>query len=174
MEAAIKAALDAGPIGDSLDFAAAHGFAHADLVGVVKSLKSGSFITTTDLSKTALKLSKEGAEVVAEGSPEARVFALVPAAGGILQDDLAAKAGASLAKVGMAKAVQSKWLQVVKEEAAAAAADDGGKEGGKKKAAPKRVLRLVETVDDAVRAQLQKVSAARIAHRRAHRSSPRA
>ena len=69
----------------------------------------------------------KGQEVAEQGSPEARVFALVPAEGGILQDALMEAAGAA-GKVGMAKAVQSKWLEVREEEggeAAAAAASEG-------------------------------------------------
>ena len=158
MEDAIKAELGAsGEIPDSLPFADARGFAHADIIGVCKSLASGDFIVTKALSSTRLQLSKEGATVVELGSPEARVFALVPAGTGILQDDLIAAAGADLQKVGMAKAVQSKWLEVVKEDVPEAAAAPA--EGGKKKAAPKRVKRAVASVTDTVQAQLKAVVA---------------
>ena len=152
MEAAVKDALLAsGAIPDSLAFAAANSFAHADLIGVCKSLASNNHIKTADLSKNVLQLSKEGLEVAELGSPEARVFALVPAEGGILQTDLEAAAGAALVKVGMGKAVQSKWLSVVKEEGAA---EEPVPEGGKKKPPPKRVLRAIASVDDALRAQM--------------------
>ena len=156
-EAAIRDALAAqASIPDSVPFAEKHGFAHADLIGTCKSLASGSFIVTSDLSRTAIQLTKEGQQAAELGSPEARVWALVPAAGGILQDDLTAAAGADLAKVGMAKAVQAKWLSVVKEEGAV---ETPAPEGGKKKAAPKRVMRAAESIDDTVQAQLKAVLA---------------
>jgi len=64
-----------------------------------------------------------------------------------------ASAGA-VGKVGMAKAVQAKWLEVVKEEG-----DTPPAEGpdGKKVAPKKRVRRAVESVTDAVQAQLRTV-----------------
>ena len=152
-EEAIKAALTSGgSIPDSLPFAEKHGFAHADVIGVCKSLASGQFITTSDLSRTALQLSKEGNEVLDVGSPEARLFAMVPAEGGILQDDLNAAAGADVAKVGFANAIKNKWLKTAKEGEDSVGAD------GKKVRAPMRVLRAVGSVDDKVRAQLKAVA----------------
>ena len=112
-------------------------------------------MTTKKLSRDVLQLTKEGQEVVEKGSPEARVFALVPAEGGIMQEDLEKAAGAALAKVGQQKAVQQKWLTVKKEELPEAAA--AVPEGGKKPKAPSRILRSVASIDDAVKAQLQKV-----------------
>ncbi len=101
---------------------------------------------------------------MAIGSPEVIVFGHVPSSGGILSDDLDELAGA-FAKVGLSKAIQSKWLQVVKEPlseaeaAAAAAAEAAGQKKDKKDAAKKRVLRCVESVVDEVQAQLQALQA---------------
>ena len=111
MEAAIRAAVTGGGvIANTLPFAEANGFAHADLIGVCKSLETGSFIASESISASKLQLSKEGEECARLGSPEARVYALVPAAGGIPQDELLKAAGAA-GKVGMAKAMQAKWLE---------------------------------------------------------------
>ena len=152
VEEAIKAALTSdGAIPDSLPFAEAQSFVHTDLIGVCKSLASGQFIATRDLSRAALQLSKEGKEVLELGSPGARLFALVPAAGGILQDDLNAAAGAEVAKVGFANALKSKWLKTVKEGEDSVGAD------GKKVRAPQRVLRAVDSIEDRVCAQLRAV-----------------
>ena len=159
MEAAIKDALADGSIRDSLEFAESKGFAHAELIGVCKSLASGSFIVTADVKRDVLQLTKEGAEASTSGSPEARVFALVPADDGILQNELEAKGGA-VVKVGLQKAVPAGWLEVRKEEVAEAAAEPAADGKAKKPAAPKRILRKVASVTDTVQAQLKKVLAA--------------
>ena len=110
--------------------------------------------------RQVLQLTKEGEAIVADGSPEAIVFAHVPADGGILSDNLDKLVGPT-AKVGLSKAIQSKWLQVVKEplaqaEAAAAAAAEAV--GAKKKdAAKKRVLRVASEISDVVQIQLKAV-----------------
>uniref|UniRef100_A0A7S2DG68 phenylalanine--tRNA ligase n=1 Tax=Haptolina brevifila TaxID=156173 RepID=A0A7S2DG68_9EUKA len=154
MEEAIKATLDAdGSITDSMPFAEAKGFDHAALIGVCKSLSSAQNIEVTNKSRTCIQLSAEGRECAEKGSPEARVFAMIPPEG-ILQDELMASAG-NMAKVGMAKAVQGKWLEVVKEEGGAPPAEDG-----KKVAPKKRVKRAVESVTDTVQTQLRAVLAA--------------
>ena len=163
MDVAIRKALTlTGTIPDSLPFAEEHGFSHADIIGVCKSLASGSFISTQHLTRTAIQLTKEGHQVATLGSPEARVFALVPAQSGILQDMLAAAAGSDLAKVGMAKAVQMSWLQVIKEEAPPEEeVAPGSQDAGKKKppSTPKRLVRLVDRIEDRVQAQLKAVLA---------------
>ena len=153
MEETLRETLDgAGSVADSLPFAAAHSFDHAALIGVCKSMESAQRIATSTLSKTMVVLSKEGEECAASGSPEARVFHLVPAGTGILQEELMNMAG-SVGKVGMAKAVQSKWLEVVKEEGCV---DEVGPDG-KKKPAPKRVKRVATSIVDDVRSKLEAV-----------------
>ena len=154
MEEAIKSALSSGgTIPDSLAFAEKHGFAHADLIGVCKSLKSGEFIATKDLSKMVLQLTKEGAEAEQLGSPEARLFALVPA-DGIMQAELEKAAGAALFKVGMAKAQAGKLVKTEKVGEDTVGAD------GKKVKAPQRVLRAAQAAQDSVQQQLKAVLAA--------------
>jgi len=96
---------------------------------------------------------------VTSGSPEAVVFGCVPAEGGIASEELDQRAGAA-AKVGLSKAIQNKWLQVVKQPLSAdelAAAEAAAAAAGKKKAATDRKLvqRLVGSVEDAVQAQLR-------------------
>jgi len=161
MEEAVRCAVEGGQcIEDTQVFAERNGFAHTELVGVCKSLAAGDFITTEALSRQVLQLTKEGEAIVADGSPEAIVFAHVPADGGILSDNLDKLVGPT-AKVGLSKAIQSKWLQVVKEplaqaEAAAAAAAEAV--GAKKKdAAKKRVLRVASEISDVVQIQLKAV-----------------
>ena len=130
-----------GVIEDTVPFAEAKGFEHTSLIGVCKSLAANDFIACANLSKNVVRLSAEGKTVASGGSPEAAVFALVPASGTIPQDKLAAAAGPA-AKVGLAKAVQNKWLEVTKEEGA------------------KVVKRAVASIVDAVQQQLQALEAA--------------
>jgi len=165
MEEAIKAALESDKlIEDTYKFAGAAGFAHTDLVGVCKSLESSGFIATSTLTTSRWELTKDGEAAASSGSPEAVVFGLVPAEGGMLSDELAISGGA-VVKVGLAKAIERKWLQVVKEapsaeEAAAAAAApaaEGGDKKKKKEDVKKRVLRCVASIEDVVKAQLLQV-----------------
>ena len=142
MEDAVRAQLaSGGVIEDTVPFAEAKGFEHTSLIGVCKSLAANDFIACANLSKNVVRLSAEGKTVASGGSPEAAVFALVPASGTIPQDKLAAAAGPA-AKVGLAKAVQNKWLEVTKEEGA------------------KVVKRAVASIVDAVQQQLQALEAA--------------
>ena len=142
MEDAVRAALaSSGVIEDTVSFAETNGFEHTNLIGVCKSLASNDFIACANLSKNVVRLSGEGRTVASGGSPEAEVFALVPATGSIPQDKLATAAGPA-AKVGLAKAVQNKWLEVAKEDGA------------------KVVKRAVASIVDAVQQQLQAVEAA--------------
>ena len=138
---AIREALSSsGGIEDTVAFAEAGGFAHADVIGACKSLSSNSFIATENLSKSSIRLSEEGKAAISQGSPEALVFAIVPAKGSIAQDALGSSAGAA-AKVGLSKAIQNKWLTVSKGE------------GGKV------VSRAVDSIVDTVQQQLQAVEA---------------
>ena len=142
MEESVRAQLtSAGVIEDTVPFAETKGFEHTSLIGVCKSLAANDFIACANLSKNVVRLSTEGKTVASGGSPEAAVFALVPATGSIPQDKLAAAAGPA-AKVGLAKAVQNKWLEVAKEDGA------------------KVVKRAVASIVDAVQQQLQAVEAA--------------
>ena len=153
MEETLRAALSKdGSVADSLPFAKAHGFDHAALIGVCKSLSSEKWIATESLSQTVVQLSAEGEESAKLGSPEARLYAMIPAAAGIPQEELMALAG-SAGKVGLAKAIQAKWVEVVKD------GEDSVGEDGKKKAAPKRVKRLAASVRDEVQEQLRAVQA---------------
>ena len=138
IEEALRAALaEAGAVEDTLDFASTHGFEHDAVIGACKSLQSGDFIESKTLERSVVALTKDGVEAAELGSPEARVFALVPADGTIDQDALVAAAGA-VGKFGLGKAVQNKWLAVSKGEGKA-----------------KLVARAAEEVVDALQQQLK-------------------
>ena len=137
IEDAVRGALGStGVMDDTVPFAEANGFEHNDVIGACKSLSSNDFIICKSLSKNVVRLSAEGRAVASGGSPEAVVFALVPETGSIPQDKLSEAAGMS-AKVGLAKAIQNKWLLAGK--------DDG----------TKVITRAVTSIEDAVQKQMQ-------------------
>jgi len=134
-----------GVVEDTLTFAEAHGYAHDDVVGLCKSLASNGFIETEKLERSLVLLTKDGVYAAENGTPEARVFFMVPDGGSIDQDELLAAAG-DAGKVGKDKAVQNKWLTVTKGE-------------GKSKL----ISRATATIDDTVQAQLRAVHATGVA-----------
>ena len=76
----------------------------------------------------------------------------------ILQDELDKLASPALSKVGLQKAVQAGWIEVVKEEVTAVEAA-AAEAAGKKAVAKKRVQRKAQSATDSVQAQLKKVQA---------------
>uniref|UniRef100_A0A7R9Y643 phenylalanine--tRNA ligase n=2 Tax=Prasinoderma coloniale TaxID=156133 RepID=A0A7R9Y643_9VIRI len=117
MEAALLRAIDAAGDGGGVDsqaFAAAGGYAHGDVLGLVRSLVAAEMVAATDVEIVTWGLTAEGQEFVEKGSAEARVHAAVPA-DGIELAKLKAELG-KLADVGLAKAMQAKWLQMQKGE----------------------------------------------------------
>ena len=83
------------------------------------------------------KLTGEGEEAVAKGSPEAVVYGAV-AEGGSTKADIEALCGA-MAKVGLSQCMQAKWLRIDKEQ------------GGK-------IFREASSITDTVQAQLQGIA----------------
>lgn len=103
-EAALLQHLHAtGEIADSFTHAAALGVEHQALVGLLKSLAADGLVGLTPLSTTLLELTPEGEGVLAEGSPEWRLFEAVPPVGegasGVTQEELVAKLGKEVVKV---------------------------------------------------------------------------
>lgn len=138
IEAAVLSTLQGGDIANSLDFSKQKGFEHLALIGVLKSLVSDNYVQIEPSDHEGWKLTAEGEQCVANGSPEAQVFALVPDAG-IAKDEIEQLAGA-MAKVGLSQCMQSKWLKIDK--------DQGGK-----------IFKAAADVTDAVKDQLSAVQA---------------
>ncbi len=169
MEKAVHdALLNDKVVQDTLHLAHTHGMDHNALVGVCASLAANQFITTQKLETQALRLTAEGEACAQLGAPEARIYNAVDPQDGSPLDSLSETLGAALAKIGVAKAMERKWLQVVKEPldpaaaaaAAAAAESAAAAEGGKKAKKPelkRRVLRVATDIDDAVQRQLLSV-----------------
>eukprot|EP01006_Ploeotia_vitrea_P008284 TRINITY_DN19532_c0_g1_i1.p1 TRINITY_DN19532_c0_g1~~TRINITY_DN19532_c0_g1_i1.p1 ORF type:complete len:501 (+),score=62.46 TRINITY_DN19532_c0_g1_i1:40-1542(+) len=84
-----------GVIEDSTKF----GAGGQQLVGVLKSLGSADMVTLEQTDRKEWTLGAEAMEILEAGSPEARVWALLP----IRTDELDAKVGAQVSKVGQGK-----------------------------------------------------------------------
>ncbi|KAJ1624618.1 tRNA synthetases class 2 core domain (F) [Pavlovales sp. CCMP2436] len=111
--AALKATLDAaGCIEDTLLVAAEVGVPHADVIGVANSLIAKGYVAKTQLESSSTGLTEEGLSFAQAGSAEAQVYAAVPE-GGIAQSELSDKLGA-IARMGMSKAMQAKFIRVEK------------------------------------------------------------
>lgn len=66
-----------GPIANSLEFAQSQSLDHLAVVGTLKSLMADNYVVIEAEDHESWKLSEEGVKCADEGSPEARVFALV-------------------------------------------------------------------------------------------------
>jgi len=108
------------------------------IVGAIKSLEAlGDVISTEMYQIKKWQLTKEGEEVLLEGSHEARVFNKIPCEG-IEQPKLMASCGA-WGKIGFSKAMSSGWILIQKTQP---------------QGAP-MVKRKVETITDNVKVHLE-------------------
>lgn len=112
LETALLAAVDAGQVQDSADFAEKHDIPHQQLVGLLKSLLSADLITTEDIEHSRFSLTAEARGYLGKGSPEAQVFNAVPAEG-ISLADIKTQLGAA-GDVGFKQAMQLKWVAIDK------------------------------------------------------------
>lgn len=74
---------EAGQIDDSRAFCEEKGFDHDVFVGTMNSLLSLSYITSAKSATAKSVLTDEGAAVVAEGSPEYRLYLALPEEGAV-------------------------------------------------------------------------------------------
>lgn len=108
---------------------------------MVKSLENEFFAVSDELSQTVFALTPEGEAVLERGSPEALLFAAIPAGeGGISMADLKAAVGDAAHKVGWGACMKAKWVALDK--------------------ATQTVTRKVEVIEDATKAQLEALKAA--------------
>ena len=76
---------------------------------------AGDVVQTEAKTTKLWEATKEGAEVVSNGSPEGRLFAAVDPDQGTSQEQLAKAVGAATAKVGLGKAMANGWVATSKE-----------------------------------------------------------
>eukprot|EP00127_Corallochytrium_limacisporum_P003650 Clim_evm38s151 gene=Clim_evmTU38s151 len=102
-----------GNVDSTISLAQSAGVDHQVMVGALKSLENAfeGLVLSDTKKETRWTLTAEGQQIAAEGSHEKRVWDAVGAAG-MAQSDLM-KLG-PWAKVGMAKAMQAKWVSIDK------------------------------------------------------------
>jgi len=101
-----------GGIPDSLEVSQKEGWTHDKVVGAIKSLQSLGYVTTVPKENKSWVLTDEGTSCMEKGSPEFQVLQAVLGASGITTEGLDAQVGADVAKIGMGKAMQNKWLEM--------------------------------------------------------------
>lgn len=103
-------------IDDTFPWSELNSFDHGAVVGCLKSLEADGYVVGETLSTSFYTLSEEAEGILANGiSQEMSVFSAIVAAGSISEPDLIAAVGKDVAKIGMGKCMQNKWIQKDKE-----------------------------------------------------------
>mmetsp|Transcript_18690 Transcript_18690/g.23528 ORF Transcript_18690/g.23528 Transcript_18690/m.23528 type:complete len:508 (+) Transcript_18690:139-1662(+) len=115
-EEAILSHLSTSPeatITDTYPWAETNKLDHNTVVGAVKSLSGDNYVTSKELTTSFYTLSKEGKDVVSNGSQEIIVLSAIIEAGenGISMPDLQSKVGKSTSKIGMGNCMKNKWVK---------------------------------------------------------------
>lgn len=109
-----KLAISDAPQMNSIEFAQQNNVEHQKVVGAVKSLQSMLLVDAEQVESKRFELTKEGQQIVAEGSHEFRLYSAVPA-GGIEQPALMkCIPDANVGKLGFTKAMSNKWIGIDK------------------------------------------------------------
>ena len=98
-------------IEDSHPWALSQSLPHASVVGAIKSLSAEFYITPTERTKNYYELTKEAVGIMESGSPEYITFSALVKAGdnGLDMNELSKQIG-KVAKLGMGKCLQNKWI----------------------------------------------------------------
>lgn len=99
-------------IPDSFEFASKQGIDHLVFVGHLKSLDSFQYVELNQLEKQKFILTNEGSDYVLNGTPEYRLFHLIPAEG--IEKDVLKKSHDSLFAFGFQNGMKNKWFQLEK------------------------------------------------------------
>lgn len=103
-------------IEDTFPWSESSGFDHGAVVGCIKSLEVDGYVAAEALSTSFYTLSEEAQGILEKGiSQEMSVFNAIVAAGSMSEADLIAAVGKDVAKIGMGKCMQNKWIQKDKE-----------------------------------------------------------
>ena len=78
-------------IEDSYEFAHGRGVEHTALVGHLKSLAMDEYVVLSQLERKQWVLTNEGQEYLQQGTPEYRLFKLIPADTGVSKEELSVK-----------------------------------------------------------------------------------
>lgn len=137
-EAAILTFLSTAPdavIEDTFPWSECSGLNHATVVGAIKSLLTDQYVTAENLETSFYALTKEGEDILANGSQEILVLKALNEFRTLSMTDLQAKVGNDVAKIGMGNCMKAKWA--------------------KKEGADLVPLKSDDEVEDAVQRQLQ-------------------
>lgn len=101
---------------NSLNFAKENQIDHQKVVGAVKSLQSlGELIQADQVENKRFELTKEGEQILQNGSHEYRVWSSIPVDGAIQQSELMQMIkDPNVSKLGFAKAMSNKWISIDK------------------------------------------------------------
>jgi len=119
-ESVLQILNDQGDIADSVALAADKSWDHEKLIGVVKSLEAQEKVVSSGTKRESWKLTGEGEEYVAKGSPERQVFDFIKSAGSTTSEDVN-KALGDVGKVGFGTAMKNKWIAMDKASKAVTA-----------------------------------------------------
>lgn len=97
-----------GHLEDTWALSEERGWEHQALVGALKSLESDGYVVSETISYKYWELTGEGQTVVAEGSPEAKVFAHTPEEGAPMDD--VQRAVGPMFNVGFAQCMKNRWV----------------------------------------------------------------
>lgn len=98
-------------IEDTFPWSEANKLDHLKVVGALKSLEADAFVVTEPISTSICTLSKEGEDILKNGSQEILVLKAVLSAGRMSMPDLQNAVGKNVAKIGMGNCMKNKWLK---------------------------------------------------------------
>lgn len=111
LDEVILAALADGVVEDTWAWAATRAVDHQRIVGAVKSLEAEGYVTADATTTEILALTAEAEGYVARGSPEAQLFAALPAGGSALTEaELEAAFSKEFVAIAKGKALKNKWI----------------------------------------------------------------
>lgn len=91
------------------------GVTHEELLGVVHSMIANELVTSTAVSSSTVECTKKGAEVLRDGSPEWRVWMLLPVDGAaVARETVEAQLGAEVFKAGHGICAKNRWIVATK------------------------------------------------------------
>jgi phenylalanyl-tRNA synthetase alpha chain len=102
-----------GYIEDSITLAHTWQVEHQHVVGLIKSLESRDMLRATLQEQQLWHVSQEGLQLIEHGSHEANVFALAKChVDGLDQRTMEETLSSAVAKIGLGKALQQKWVEL--------------------------------------------------------------
>ena len=86
------------------------------LDAALKSLNVDEYVVLEVIERRILELTKEGAGYAKTGTPEFQYASALTVGEEVSKADVEKKVGAQLAKIGFAKAMKNKWVQICGEK----------------------------------------------------------